>query len=112
MEKIGVGFVGAGWMGSVQLRRLTERGDGEILALCEKNAERGGEVLDRLGLPHEILVDDYEALLSNPGIEAVWLVSPNSFHGPQAIAAMQAGKHVFCETPAATRFEDFCREMV
>ena len=111
MPKVRLGFVGAGWMGAVQLQRLTERDDVEILALFEKNKERGQEVLASLGLSADLLVSDYEDIISNPDIDAVWLVSPNSFHGPQAIAAMEAGKHVFCEKPAATTFDDFCREI-
>jgi predicted dehydrogenase len=110
-NKIRVGFVGAGWMGSVQLKRLTERDDVEVVALFEKNAERGKEVLNNLGLNENILVDDYSKIVNNPAIDAVWLVSPNSFHATQAIAAMKAGKHVFSEKPAATKFEDFCKEI-
>ncbi len=111
MNKIKVGFVGAGWMGSVQMQRLCERDDVEIVALFEKNADRGKEVLKNLGLSELILVDDYQKILDNPGIDAVWLVSPNCFHGPQAIAAMEKGKHVFCEKPAATTFEDYLTEI-
>ena len=88
-------------MGAVELQRLTERDDVEVLALFERNQGRGKEVLTNLGLSADLLVDDYERMVSNPDIDAVWLVSPNSFHGPQAIAAMQAGKHVFCEKPVA-----------
>jgi len=103
--------VGAGWMGTAEMERLNERDDVEILALCEKNAERGREVLGRLNLSPDLLVDNYDRIVTNPDIDAVFLVSPNSFHGPQAIAAMEAGKHVFCEKPAATRFGDFCKEI-
>lgn len=111
MEKIKVGFVGAGWMGSCQMQRLSERDDTEIVALFEKNVERGQEVLTTLGLSPDILVDDYDKIVSNPDIDAVWIVSPNSFHGPQSIAAMKAGKHVFCEKPAATTFDAFCQQI-
>ena len=111
MEKIKVGFVGAGWMGACQLQRLSERNDVEILALFEKNADRGKEVLTGLGLSADLLVDDYEKIISNPDIDAVWLVSPNSFHGAQSISAMEAGKHVFCEKPAATDFDDYCKQI-
>ena len=111
MAKVKVGFVGVGWMGAVLLQRLAEREDVEILALFEKNEERGKEVLANLRLSTDLLVSDYEKIISNPDINAVWLVSPNSFHGPQAIAAMEAGKHVFCEKPAATSFDDFRREI-
>ncbi len=110
-KKIKVGFVGAGWMGSVQMQRITEHNDAEVVALFEKNAERGKEVLKSLGLSEEILVDDYQKIVNNPDIDVVWLVSPNSFHGPQSIAAMEAGKHVFCEKPAATTFDDFCKQI-
>ena len=111
MDKIKVGFVGAGWMGSCQLQRLTERDDTEVVALFEKNAERGKEVLKDLGLSEDLLVDDYYKIVNNTDIDAVWLVSPNSFHGPQSIAAMEAGKHVFCEKPASTTFDDYCRQI-
>jgi len=111
MNKIKIGFVGAGWMGSVQLERLTEREDVELIALFEKNTERGREVLRNLGLSEELLVSEYNDIINNKDIDAVWLVSPNSFHAPQAIAAMRAGKHVFCEKPCATKFSDFCTQI-
>jgi predicted dehydrogenase len=111
MDKIKVGFVGAGWMGSVQMKRICERDDTEVVALFEKNMDRGKEVLKELGLSESVLVDDYQKILDNPGIDAVWLVSPNCFHGPQAIAALKKGKHVFCEKPAATVFEDYLAEI-
>ena len=111
MKKIKVGFVGAGWMGSVHLKRLSERNNADILALYETNRERGKNVLEELKLPQEILTDSYDDILKNNSIDAVWLVSPNSFHGKQAIQAMKAGKHVFCEKPAATDIGDFYREI-
>ena len=111
MSKVKIGFVGAGWMGSCQMQRLTDRGDVEIVALYEKNSDRGRQVLKNLGLNEDILVDDYSKIVDNPQIDAVWLVSPNSFHGQQSIRAMQAGKHVFCEKPCATDFDDFCRQI-
>lgn len=111
MCKLRIGFAGAGWMGSVQLKRHTDRDDVEVVALFEVNKERGTEVLKNVGLPPSLLVPDYNEIINNRDIDAVWLVSPNSFHAPQAIAAMQAGKHVFCEKPAATKFDDFCKEI-
>jgi predicted dehydrogenase len=111
VDKLGVGFVGAGWMGSTLLKRLTERDDIRILALYESNLERGTQVLYELGLSPDIMVDNYQSILENPDIRAVWIVSPNSYHAQQAIAAMNAGKHVFCEKPCATTFYDFCAEI-
>ncbi|HBR19437.1 MAG: hypothetical protein A2Y13_04385 [Planctomycetes bacterium GWC2_45_44] len=111
MKKLKIGFVGVGWMGSVQLKRLTERNDVEVVSLFEINKERGTEVLKSVNLLPSILVTDYNDIITNPDIDAVWLVSPNSFHARQAIAAMKVGKHVFSEKPAATVFDDFCKEI-
>jgi len=110
-EKLRVGFVGAGWMGSVQLKRLTERNDVEILALLEPNKERGTEVLKSVGLSPSLLVSSYDQIINNDEIHAIWLVSPNSCHGPQSIVAMKAGKHVFSEKPCATTFDDFAAQI-
>ncbi|MEN6372128.1 MAG: Gfo/Idh/MocA family oxidoreductase [Armatimonadota bacterium] len=109
MDKVNVGVAGAGWMGSVMLRRLSERDDVNILALYEANSERGKAVLKELGLSTDLLVDSFDAIIENPDIDAVWLVSPNSFHAKQSIAAMNAGKHVFSEKPCATAFDDYCK---
>jgi len=45
------------------------------------------------------LAANYEALLADPGVDAVVLATPHSIHSAQVIAAAAAGKHVFCEKP-------------
>jgi len=110
-SRIGIGFVGAGWMGEAHLQRLLARDDVEIRWLFEPNEERGREVLSRLGLGPERLARSYDQMLADPSVHAVWIASPNCYHGPQAIQAMEAGKHVFCEKPPATTFAEFCREI-
>jgi myo-inositol 2-dehydrogenase / D-chiro-inositol 1-dehydrogenase len=106
-----VGLVGAGWMGSMLLRRLSERADVEVRTLCEVDAKRGRTVLDELGLTDTRLVNDYGQVVGDPEINAVWLVSPNTYHGPQSIAALEVGKHVFCEKPSATSFADHVQQL-
>jgi predicted dehydrogenase len=107
MDKIGVGFAGAGWMGAVELKRLSERDDAEALRLFEPNLERGRKALWEAGVPEQRVTGRFEDLIEDPKIEAVWIVSPNRFHGEQSLRAMAAGKHVFCEKPCATTFREF-----
>ena len=45
------------------------------------------------------LGSDYDAVLSDPGVDAVVLATPHSLHRSQIVAAAAAGKHVFCEKP-------------
>jgi predicted dehydrogenase len=45
------------------------------------------------------LVENYEALLADPKLDAVVLATPHSVHARQVIAAAKAGKHIFCEKP-------------
>jgi myo-inositol 2-dehydrogenase/D-chiro-inositol 1-dehydrogenase len=50
-------------------------------------------------LPALTLYGDYDAMLEDATLDAVWLVTPTSLHADQIIAALRAGKHVFCEKP-------------
>ncbi|WP_176706834.1 Gfo/Idh/MocA family protein [Paenibacillus hemerocallicola] len=54
---------------------------------------------------------DYEGVLNDPDIDAVFLATPVSQHGRQAIAALNAGKHVMSEVPAAFTLDE-CWELV
>lgn len=111
MKTLGIGFVGAGWMGSVQLKGLLAREDVAIKALVGTSVKRGEATLAELGLPVDLFTTEFESLLDNPEIDVIWLANPNGYHGAQAIAAMQAGKHVFCEKPAATSYDDFVTQI-
>jgi predicted dehydrogenase len=55
------------------------------------------------------LADDLDAVLGDPAIEAVLLATPHSQHLSQVIAAVKAGKQVFCEKPLALRREHAAR---
>lgn len=107
MDNIGIGFVGAGWMGRALLEKLLEREDVRLLGLHQRNRERAESVLTELGCSVDLYEADYATLLANPDIHAIFIASSNEAHGPQSIAAMEAGKHVFCEKPCATRYTDY-----
>jgi predicted dehydrogenase len=49
---------------------------------------------------------DWQSVVQSPDIELVDVATPNGVHAEQAIAALQAGKHVACEKPLAGRLED------
>ncbi len=76
----------------------------KVVAIYDEDPQRGQEYALRFGVPN--FDPSVESLLARPDIQAVVVCSANDEHAGLAIAAAQAGKHVFCEKPIATRLED------
>jgi phthalate 4,5-cis-dihydrodiol dehydrogenase len=55
--------------------------------------------------PNARVYDSAEALVKDPDVEAVWIATPNRFHGPHTILAAEHGKHVVVEKPMALNIE-------
>ena len=97
MEKVRWGFIGAGYIARIALYpALLNSEVGEIYAVGSKDQERGKSLS-----PSGLVYTDYEQLLADPKVEAVYISLPNSLHIEWSIKAMRAGKHVLCEKPAA-----------
>jgi xylose dehydrogenase (NAD/NADP) len=97
LEKVRWGFIGAGQIAKTALYpALLNSKEGEIYAVGAKDRERG------LALsPSGLVYTDYEELLADPKVEAIYISLPNSLHIEWSIKAMRAGKHVLCEKPVA-----------
>ena len=80
-----------------QLRCLVYNPDFELAALCTRTESR----LEELGRKHSVsqLYADYNEMLANPEIDAVSVVTMWDQHTEPAVAALEAGKHVFLEKP-------------
>ncbi|MGP1419019.1 MAG: Gfo/Idh/MocA family protein [Sphaerochaetaceae bacterium] len=111
MKTLNICFIGTGWMGSAQLGILAGLDGINISVVVERNCAAAEKLLEDIGLSGIPIVADYDAALDAYPIDAVWIVSPNSFHASQAIKAMQRGIHVFCEKPASTTFADYEKEI-
>jgi D-xylose 1-dehydrogenase (NADP+, D-xylono-1,5-lactone-forming) len=97
MNKVRWGFIGAGYIARIALYpALLNSNYGEIYAVGSKDRERG------LALsPTGLVYTDYEELIADPNVEAIYISLPNSLHIEWSIKAMRAGKHVLCEKPIA-----------
>lgn len=104
-----VAVVGAGYWGINHVRSFARLPGCELVAVCEPDEKSRKRAADLA--PGARLMDDYDALLRDPSIEAVVLATPAILHASQASAALSAGKHVLCEKPMATTVAD-CEAMI
>jgi predicted dehydrogenase len=95
-----IGIVGYGKMGMLRHERAERLGRGRVVAVCDPYETP-------TGLTGGITVcENWRDLVADPQIEAIFIATANVHNKPVAIAAMQAGKHVFCEKPPALTGDD------
>lgn len=98
-------MIGAG--GIVQwghIPAFKQIGGVEIVAICDLNAARAQAVADEAGIP--AVYTDYEQMLAEIKPDLAVVATPNVFHKPMTLAALNAGCHVLCEKPIATTYAD------
>jgi len=77
--------------------------NGRLAAVGSRNPQRAQELFSFA--PDVLIYNDYDSLLNDPEIEAVYIPLPNSLHAEWTIKALKAGKHVLCEKPLAVTAE-------
>jgi xylose dehydrogenase (NAD/NADP) len=75
-----------------------------LVAIASRDQSRAQSLLGHL--PGVRIYGDYESLLRDPEIDAVYIPLPNSMHGEWTIRALDAGKHVLCEKPLAATAQE------
>ena len=90
---IRVGLVGVGSAAQVNHLPSLKKLEGvELVALCDRDAEKASRVAQKFGIEHAY--GRFEDLLADESIDAVDITTPNYLHAPMAEAALEAGKHV------------------
>ncbi|SFQ40963.1 Gfo/Idh/MocA family protein [Caldicoprobacter faecalis] len=101
MDKVRIGVVGIGNMGSAHAKYLAA-GDvpnAELTAVCDINPKRLEWARDNLG-EHIKLFENAEAMFESKAVDAVIIATPHYDHPPLAISAFKRGLHVLIEKPA------------
>jgi len=104
MGEIGVGIIGTGFMGACHALAFTAVGPVfqptlrprlEMVADIDEVAAQRARA--RFGFARA--TGDWRALVADPAVELVSITAPNVWHKGMALAAIGAGKHVYCEKP-------------
>jgi predicted dehydrogenase len=92
------GILGAGFIGRVHARSARLAG-ATIAAVVASTPERSAEAGRELGAARDF--GSAEELIASDEVDVVHICTPNNLHVPQALAAIEAGKHLVCEKPIA-----------
>ena len=104
VDPVRTAVVGLGYWGPNLIRNLNDLEDAELRWICDLDPSR----LETFGrrYPTVRCTRDFDDLLADPELEAIAIATPVSTHYPLALAALEAGKHVFIEKPLAASVQE------
>lgn len=104
MEQVRIGIIGAGLRSGIAKNWHKPEGKSVVVGAADISEERLEKFLEAVN-PAAFTTTDYRELLMRDDIDAVAVLSPDYLHEEHAIAALKAGKHVYCEKPLAITVE-------
>ena len=106
MSEIGVGIIGYGFIGRIHAASYTNipwmypgAPRAKLVAVCTASEESAKRAQAEAGFP--VAFTDYRELLRREDIQAVSVCTPNDSHREIVLAALEAGKHIYCDKPLA-----------
>lgn len=96
---IGVGVIGAGYIGNVHLETINRIGGVKLRSVYDKNSKLSREAAKTHNV--DKVADRVDELISDPEIDVVHVCSPNKYHFEQSLQVLNAGKNLFLEKPLA-----------
>lgn len=108
MDTLRVGVIGVG-MGRYHIADYQKHPQAEVVAVADLDPARLQAVADQYHVPRRYAMG--EEMLRQEELDIVSIATPNKFHKPLTIAALQAGCHVLCEKPMAMNAQE-AREML
>jgi UDP-N-acetylglucosamine 3-dehydrogenase len=109
MDRLRIGVIGLGWFGEIHCETILGVPTLELAALCTRTPARLKALAEKFGVKKTCR--DYRDMLADKDIDAVSIVTMWDQHTEPAIAALEAGKHVFLEKPMASTVTD-CNRII
>jgi predicted dehydrogenase len=98
-DRIRIGVIGCGGMGTGHLHDLVKRSEGENIQVVAVSDVYQRRLSRAQGISKADGYRDYRKMLERQDIDAVLIATPDHWHGKISIDAMDSGKHVYCEKP-------------
>ncbi len=103
---IRVGIVGTGGISRAHRNAYAKAGGFEIVAVCDIVAQKARQAAEEWDVPKKNVFTSYNKMLEMDEIDTVSVCTYNQGHRRPTVAALNAGKHVFCEKPMAATLTD------
>lgn len=103
-ERLVAAVIGPGGMGSSHLKLLAANKQVDLAWVCDVDEVRLGkaaETAEKLSGRAPKMVKDMRKVFDDKSVDAVWIATPDHWHGPATILACDAGKHVYVEKPCS-----------
>jgi len=98
-NRIAIGCIGTGGMGMSNLKGFKAKRDAEVVAVCDVDSAHRQRAQREAGISEASAYNDFREVLARDDIDAVVVSTPDHWHIPISIAAVKAGKDVYCEKP-------------
>jgi predicted dehydrogenase len=101
-ERVTIALIGAGGMGKNHIRHLSSMRDVDFAYVCDVDKDRlaeGAALVEKGSGKAPKAVQDLRRILDDRSVDAVFIATPDHWHAPAAILALDAGKHVYVEKP-------------
>ncbi len=98
-NRLTMGCIGLGGQGSGNMKGFNAKKDCEVVAVCDVDADHREKAREMVGLDAKSCYNDFRDVIARDDIDAVSIAAPDHWHVPVSIAAVRAGKDVFCEKP-------------
>jgi predicted dehydrogenase len=108
-EPLRTAMIGTGNRGSYVLQIILQQPGVKVTALCDLKPDRLDKAASLAKRDNPKTFRDYHELLARKDVDVVYIDTPCDLHVEMAIAALQAGKHVYCEKPAGITAESVNR---
>ncbi|MGH9406727.1 MAG: Gfo/Idh/MocA family protein [Terriglobia bacterium] len=111
-KRLGYAVVGLGGIAQrAVLPAFAHSKKAALISVVSGDARKAGKFAKKFGAHSAYTYEDLDQCLAEPGVDAVYLASPNGCHSAQTLRAAAAGKHVLCEKPMANTVDE-CRQMI
>lgn len=94
-----VGVIGLGGAGLTHMKAFSKHPNTEVISIAGKEEERLSQIATEFGVKNTAF--DWQDLVADTELDIISIATPNVLHYPITMAALESGKHVFCEKPLA-----------